>query len=48
MKQFWALIHTDTELTNSDQVREICDEIQGNVAHVIQVTPADEDTYAGN
>lgn len=47
MKQFWALIHTDQELTNSDQVQEICNEIAGNVAHVTAVTPADEDTYSG-
>lgn len=48
MKQFWALIQVDEELTNSDQVKEICDEIRYNVAHVLNATPAPEDTYAGN
>lgn len=47
MKQFWALIHTDQELTNSDQVQKICNEISDKVSHVTTVSPAPEDTYAG-
>jgi hypothetical protein len=48
MKQFWALIYTDQELTSIDQVREICNEIEGNVSHVTAVTPSDDVNYAGN
>lgn len=39
MKQFWALISTDEELTTKQQVDDICEEIQGNVAHVVTVQP---------
>jgi len=39
MRAFWAYIRVDEELTSQDQVREICEEIQGNVAHVTDVVP---------
>lgn len=43
MKEFWALIRTDQEMTNTDQMQEICNEIEGKVDRVIQVTPGSQD-----
>lgn len=39
MRAFWAYIEVDQLLTTRDQVTEICEEIKGNVAHVIEVIP---------
>ncbi len=39
MRAFWAYIKVDEELTNQRQIQDICEEIEGNVAHVVEVTP---------
>jgi hypothetical protein len=39
MRAFWAYIEVDQELTTQEQIKEVCEEIQGNVSHVVQVIP---------
>jgi hypothetical protein len=39
VRAFWAYIEVNEELTTQDQIKEICEEIEGNVAHVVQVIP---------
>lgn len=39
MRAFWAYIEVNHQLTTQEQVKEICEEIQDKVAHVVQIIP---------